>query len=187
MRIITFITACLLVASLSLAAVEKPVVFIATKTDPAVGDWKGDGGMVAQVIATAGSGAGGFTVIGSTVYFVAESGVGFHTLPRDISFCAYAIHTPKLLVVPDAIIDPRFADNPIVQGDPHVRFYAGAPLIDRNGYCLGTFCIVDVKPRVLTNDEESELAIFSERAMRRIDLLAAIAEMLSGPEIALLV
>jgi GAF domain-containing protein len=123
----------------------------------------------------------------STVYFVAESGVGFHTLPRDISFCAYAIHTPKLLVVPDATIDPRFADNPIVQGDPHVRFYAGAPLIDRNGYCLGTFCIVDVKPRVLTNDEESELAIFSERAMRRIDLLATIAEMLSGPEIALLV
>jgi GAF domain-containing protein len=71
----------------------------------------------------------------STIYLVAEHGVGFHTIPRDISFCAYAIHTPKLLVVSDATCDPRFADNPLVVGPPHVRFYAGAPLIDREGYC----------------------------------------------------
>lgn len=122
----------------------------------------------------------------STVYFVAAHGVGFHTIPRDISFCAYAIHTPKLLVVPDAAIDPRFADNPLVLGRPHVRFYTGAPLIDRNGYCLGTFCIVDVKPRMLTADEADELVKLSEQAMQRVDFLSTISELLTQSDDALL-
>jgi GAF domain-containing protein len=109
----------------------------------------------------------------STIYFVAEHGVGFHTIPRDISFCAHAIHTPKLLVVSDATRDPRFADNPLVVGSPYVRFYAGAPLIDRDGYCLGTFCLVDTKPRLFETDKAAELTQLSERAMQRIDFLRA--------------
>jgi GAF domain-containing protein len=116
----------------------------------------------------------------STVYFVAEHGVGFHTIPRDISFCAYAIHSPKLLVVSDATKDLRFADNPLVLSHPCVRFYAGAPLIDRDGYCLGTFCLVDTTPRLFAADEAAELTRLSERAMQRVDFLSTVSEALSG-------
>jgi GAF domain-containing protein len=122
----------------------------------------------------------------SAVYFVAEHGVGFHTIPRDISFCAYAIHTPQLLAVPDATNDPRFADNPLVLNHPHVRFYAGAPLIDRSGYCLGTFCIVDVTPRMLLPDEAIDLEKLSVQAMQRVDFLSTILELLGEPTDALL-
>jgi len=123
----------------------------------------------------------------STVYFVAEEGVGFHTVPRDISFCGYAIHSRATLIVPDATLDPRFADNPLVIGPPFVRFYAGAPLVDQDGYSLGTFCIVDTTPRSFAPEEAGELAGLSELAMRRIDFLATIAELVSYPDAGMLV
>lgn len=123
----------------------------------------------------------------STVYFVAEEGVGFHTLPRDLSFCGYAIHSRVPLIVPDATRDPRFADNPLVIGQPFVCFYAGAPLVDRDGYSLGTFCIVDTKPRTLAPDEIDKLVGLSELAMSRIDVLATVAELLSYSDANMLV
>jgi GAF domain-containing protein len=123
----------------------------------------------------------------STVYFVAAEGAPFHTLPRDLSFCGYAIHGNKPLVVPDATLDLRFSDNPLVTGPPFVRFYAGAPLVDRDGYSLGTFCIVDTKPHSLATEEIGELVGLSELAMRRIDFLATVAELFSYPDAGLLV
>jgi GAF domain-containing protein len=79
-------------------------------------------------------------VVGAlTVYFVAEHGVGFHSIPRDVSFCAYAIHTPKLLCVPDPTSDPRFVDKPVVVRQPFVRFYAGAT--DRQGWILSRYIL----------------------------------------------
>ena len=115
----------------------------------------------------------------STVYFLATHGVSFHAISRDFSFCAHAIHTPKLLVIPNAPSDPRFADNPLVLGHAYVRFYAGAPLIDRHGYCLGTFCVVDTKPRSFEADKAAELTKLAERAMQRIDFLSTVSELLS--------
>jgi GAF domain-containing protein len=77
---------------------------------------------------------------------------------RDISFCGHAIMRSDIMVVPDARADARFADNPLVSGAPHIRFYTGAPLILRNGYALGTLCLIDTRPRQL---DDVEMAILS--------------------------
>jgi len=81
-------------------------------------------------------------------WLAARVGVEAEETPRAISFCAHAIHRPaEPLVVPDARRDERFAGNPMVMFAPHVRFYAGIPLVDRQGYPLGALCVVDSKPR----------------------------------------
>ena len=72
---------------------------------------------------------------------------------REVSFCAHALKRKDVMVVPDALADPRFADNPMVVGGPRVRFYAGAPLHILGGHCIGTLCIIDNRPRQLTAHE----------------------------------
>ena len=72
---------------------------------------------------------------------------------RDISFCGHAILEDRLLVVPNAIDDPRFADNPLVTGDLHIRFYAGIPLKVLNNYRVGTLCLIDQTPRTFDNND----------------------------------
>ena len=79
----------------------------------------------------------------------ARVGVDICETPRAVSFCRYTITSDDLLVVPDATKDPRFADNALVTGDPHIRFYAGAPLITPAGFRLGSLCVIDVEPRLL--------------------------------------
>jgi GAF domain-containing protein len=78
-----------------------------------------------------------------------------------MAFCAHAILQPEALVVPDALEDPRFADNPLVTDDPRVRFYAGYPLSAPDGSRVGTFCILDHRPRALG---EADLAALRDLA-----------------------
>jgi GAF domain-containing protein len=81
-------------------------------------------------------------------WFAARTGEMAEETPRAISFCAHAILRPaEPLVVPDARKDRRFAGNPLVIFAPHIRFYAGVPLIDRQGYPLGALCVIDSRPR----------------------------------------
>ncbi|UZK68718.1 PAS domain-containing protein [Sphingomonas sp. S1-29] len=74
-------------------------------------------------------------------------GTDVDALPRSASFCAHAIESPGIMIVRDATLDPRFADNPVVTGDLHVRFYAGAPLLSAEGFPLGALCVLDTEPR----------------------------------------
>ena len=80
-------------------------------------------------------------------WFKSSHGLDAEQTPRDQAFCTYAIMENEPLVVLDATLDERFSDNPLVTGAPGIRLYAGAPLISPENFRLGTFCIIDMKPR----------------------------------------
>jgi len=90
-------------------------------------------------------------------WFKSKQGLDACETPRNISFCGHAIHSSDTLYIPDVLSDPRFSDNPLVSGEPHIRMYVGAPLITEQGYCVGTLCIIDYKSRHFSSDELSRL------------------------------
>ena len=102
-------------------------------------------------------------------WFKSCYGVEFREVPRDASFCGHAIFERQPLVVSDALLDERFADNPYVTGFPGVRFYAGHPLILSNGCCVGTLCILDVRPRHFDNVGISLLRDLSQFAIAELE------------------
>jgi diguanylate cyclase (GGDEF)-like protein len=104
-------------------------------------------------------------------WFKSAQGIDARETPRDTSFCAHAIHDNGIMVVPNALTDARFADNPNVTGEPHVRFYAGCPLKAPNGARLGTLCIIDRKPRA---PDSEDLAALRDLAAIVEDELAAL-------------
>ena len=106
-------------------------------------------------------------------WFKSCQGLDTPQTPRDISFCSHAILQDEVTEVPDATCDERFHDNPLVIEAPHVRFYAGAPLVDRQGQRLGTLCILDHKPRCLSEEDRALLRDLAD--MVREELIAAHA------------
>ncbi|MCK5873203.1 MAG: PAS domain S-box protein [Alcanivoracaceae bacterium] len=90
-------------------------------------------------------------------WFKSRQGLDISETPRDLSFCAHAILQGDLLIVPDALQDSRFHDNPYVIGDPHIRFYAGMPITLSSGFTVGTLCIMDRRPRHLDHQQVSIL------------------------------
>jgi len=86
-------------------------------------------------------------------WFKSCFGLDVTETPREVAFCAHAIMSDELLIVPDASQDPRFANNPLVSGPPHIRFYAGAPIISENGFRLGSVCVVDFKSHPMPKPE----------------------------------
>jgi len=104
--------------------------------------------------------------------FVVVSGVGLpgDDLPRDRSFCGQAISQADLFLVPDAALDARFAGAPLVASPPHVRCYAGAPLITAEGRAVGTLCVLDRLPRDLSAEQQVALRVLSRQVMAQLDL-----------------
>lgn len=104
-------------------------------------------------------------------WFKSCLGLGGEETPRDIAFCAHAILQPdSLLVIEDAELDPRFADNPLVTGEPHIRFYAGAPLEVEPGLAMGTLCVVDYVPRQLTPQQKESLRLLGNQVVQLLQL-----------------
>jgi PAS domain S-box-containing protein len=100
-------------------------------------------------------------------WFKARQGLAASETHRDVAFCAHAILDERVFVVPNALEDPRFADNPLVQGEPDIRFYAGAP-IEVEGQRLGTLCVIDTTPRTLP---EADLELLAQLARTASDLI----------------
>lgn len=93
-------------------------------------------------------------------------GFDINEVNRQDSFCQHALNNPsEILVVEDAQLDKKFIDNPFTKGDNAIRFYAGAPLVTPKGYVLGTLCVVDTKPRKITDVQKRALQILSKKAM----------------------
>lgn len=116
---------------------------------------------------------------GDTQHFKARHGTDLTQTARGIAFCDHAIRNPdEVLIVPDARLDPRFADNPLVTGDMQIRFYAGQPLVTRDGHAIGTVCVIDDAPREgLGERERAVLADLAETVMAGIALSQQIEDL----------
>ncbi len=110
-------------------------------------------------------------------WFKSRVGLAVLETPREQAFCAHAILKPEeTLLVPDATLDPRFMNNPLVTGAPDIRFYAGAPLVTPGGVALGTLCVLDTKPHAMTAEEGRTLRRLAEMVMTTFELRRALIE-----------
>ena len=104
-------------------------------------------------------------------WFLSHDGLDIRETPREFAFCAHAINTPEeLFVVEDSRKDDRFYDNPLVTGDPNVIFYAGVPLVNENGFALGTLCVIDNHPKKLNDSQITSLKLLSRQVMSLLEL-----------------
>lgn len=111
-------------------------------------------------------------------WFAAEIGLGVRETPRSVSICSHAILQSDVLVIPDLTEDARFGCNPLVAGDPRLRFYGGAVLKTPEGLPLGTMCVLDYKPRPagLTERQKFTLQALARQVMTQLELRRAVAE-----------
>jgi len=115
-------------------------------------------------------------------FFKAEVGLGVRSTPLESSFCAKAILEQDFLVVPDATMDARFDCNPLVTGEPRLRFYAGALLKTQAGEAVGTVCVLDFRPRDLSPLQEQTLRVLAGQVMKQLELRRALADLARAKE-----
>ncbi len=108
-------------------------------------------------------------------WFKSEIGLGLREMPLGPSICAHAILQNELFVIPDTALDSRFKANPLVTGDPGLRFYAGAPLLTADGLSLGTVCVLDFQPRLLSDEQAHALKALARQVMAQLELRKALA------------
>lgn len=116
-------------------------------------------------------------------WFKSRHGLDATETPRDISFCTHAILRDQVMVVPNALEDLRFRDNPLVVGDPCIRFYAGAPLTSSGGHNIGTLCAIDRQPREMTDDQRQLLNDLAHMVVDELELRRANGRVLEELEV----
>ena len=104
-------------------------------------------------------------------WFKSHHGLASSETPKDYSFCAHAINEPDdVFIIEDSRLDARFSDNPLVTEEPYVIFYAGVPLVTNNGFPLGTLCVIDNKPNLLSNGQIKSLRILANQVIKLMEL-----------------
>ncbi len=110
-------------------------------------------------------------------WFKSRVGTSLTQTARSVAFCAHTIEQDDLFVIPDTLADDRFRENPLVVGDPWVRFYAGAPLITHDGHALGGLCVLDRVPRVLTPGQQAALHALGRQVVAQLELRLNVDEL----------
>lgn len=114
---------------------------------------------------------------GDRQWFKSKVGLELAETPRAHAFCTHAIMQPQMFEVEDATKDQRFANNPLVTGDPHIRFYAGSPLATSDGHLLGTMCVLDREPRTLSAQQKTALEILGRQVIANMELRSNLREL----------
>jgi GAF domain-containing protein len=108
-------------------------------------------------------------------WFKSKVGLEVSETHRDIAFCAHAVADPgHLLIVEDTLKDNRFSNNPLVVNQPNLRFYAGCPLLTSTGEALGTLCVLDQKPKSLSEDQQEILRVLADQVMAQLETRHAL-------------
>jgi hypothetical protein len=115
-------------------------------------------------------------------WFKSRLGVEQQQTPREVAFCAHAILQDKPFIVRDATKDRRFAGSALVTGEPHIRFYAGIPLMNPEGLALGTLCVIDHQPRRLSAAQQKALQALSRQVMALLELRRVSARLANALE-----
>ena len=114
-------------------------------------------------------------------WFKSNQGLDASETPRNVAFCDHTIRRPEAMVVENALLDARFADNPFVTGEPGIRFYAGVPLRTRDGHNIGTLCAINVKPRTISGQQLTVLEDLAQMVVNEMELrLIATTDSLTG-------